>query len=97
MDIEQILKQGKGTIVDVRSYGEFMGGNVADSINIPLNEIPARLEELKTLECPVLFCCASGNRSGQAAYYCTQQGLDCANVGSWMDVNYYKSLDKEEV
>lgn len=97
MDIEQILKQGKGTIVDVRTYNEFLGGNVAGSILIPLNEIPARIEELKTLECPILFCCASGNRSGQAAHYASKHGLDCVNAGSWMDVNYYKSLDQAKV
>jgi hypothetical protein len=29
-----------------------MGGNVVDSINIPLNEIPERVEELKKLNAP---------------------------------------------
>jgi rhodanese-related sulfurtransferase len=43
-----------------------MGGNVVDSINIPLNEIPERVEELKKLNAPLILCCASGNRSGQA-------------------------------
>jgi rhodanese-related sulfurtransferase len=36
-----------------------------DSINIPLNEIPERVEELKKLNAPLILCCASGNRSGQ--------------------------------
>jgi rhodanese-related sulfurtransferase len=45
-----------------------MGGNVVDSINIPLNEIPERVEELKKLNAPLILCCASGNRSGQAQH-----------------------------
>ena len=50
MDIEKIIAENQCTIVDVRSYGEFLGGNVAGSINIPLNEIPERIEELKNNE-----------------------------------------------
>lgn len=91
MDIEKIIQENKGTIVDVRSFGEFSGGNVVGSINIPLQEITTRIEELKALEQPLILCCASGNRSGQAEHYLSQEGLECYNGGSWLDVNYYKS------
>lgn len=78
----------KQTIVDVRTPGEFMGGNVAGSINIPLQEIQERLDELKSLPQPIILCCASGGRSGQATAFLQRQGIDCVNGGSWMDVNY---------
>ena len=91
MTLENIIKEKKGTIVDVRSHEEFMGGHVAGSINIPLQTIPERVEELKGLHSPLILCCASGNRSGQAQHYLSQQGLDCYNGGSWLDVNYYQS------
>lgn len=78
----------KQTIVDVRTPGEFMGGNVAGSINIPLQEIQERLDELKSLPQPIILCCASGGRSGQATSFLQRQGIDCVNGGSWMDVNY---------
>ena len=91
MDIEKIIAENQGTIVDVRTYGEFLGGNVADSINIPLNEIPERIEELKKLKSPLILCCASGNRSGQAQHFLSQLGVECYNGGSWLNVNYYKS------
>ena len=87
-NIEKLIKSGKATIVDVRSAGEFMGGHVAGSINIPLQEIPKRLDELKKME-NIILCCASGNRSGQADLYLKQNGIKCENGGSWMDVNYY--------
>ena len=89
--MEKIIAENLGTIVDVRTYGEFSGGNVAGSINIPLNEIPARMEELKTLKAPLVLCCASGMRSGQAQNYLSQNNIECYNGGSWLDVNYYKS------
>ncbi len=86
--IEELIKTKKATIVDVRSHGEFMGGHVAGSINIPLQEIPHRLDEFKNMQ-NILLCCASGNRSGQAAYFLKQNGIACENAGSWMDVNCY--------
>jgi len=91
MEIEKIISENQGTIVDVRTYGEFMGGNVAGSINIPLNEIPERIDELKTLKAPLILCCASGGRSGQAQHFLSQQGVQCYNGGSWLNLNYYKS------
>ena len=91
MTFENIIKETIGTIVDVRSHEEFMGGHVAGSINIPLQTITDRMEELKNLSMPLILCCASGNRSGQAQHYLSQHGLDCYNGGSWLDVNYYQS------
>lgn len=80
------------TIIDVRSYAEFMGGHVAGSINIPLQEIPTRLEEIKAINQPIIFCCASGNRSGQATMFAKTNGIDCENGGGWLEVNYQLSL-----
>lgn len=91
MNVEQIIKEGRGTIVDVRTPEEFNGGNVVGSINIPLNQVQQRLEEIKNLEAPVVLCCASGGRSGQATQFLSQLGVDCCNAGSWLNVNYYQS------
>jgi phage shock protein E len=91
MSIEKIIKEKQGTIVDVRTPSEFMGGNVEGSINIPLQEIQQRIVELKNLKQPLVLCCASGGRSGQATQYLIQQGIECCNGGSWLDVNYYQS------
>lgn len=76
------------TVIDVRSPGEFMGGHVAGSINIPLGEIPVHLEEIRAMQQPIVLCCASGNRSGQATMWLKQNGVECTNGGSWIDVNF---------
>ncbi|MFN8286657.1 MAG: rhodanese-like domain-containing protein [Chitinophagales bacterium] len=86
--IETLIKKGEATIIDVRSPGEFMGGHVAGSINIPLQEVPARIEEFKKMK-NIVLCCASGNRSGQATSFLKQHGVECVNGGSWLDVNCY--------
>jgi hypothetical protein len=33
-----------------------MGGHVAGSINIPLNEIPHRMQEIQELKAPLVLC-----------------------------------------
>ena len=82
MNAEKIIKEKQGTIVDVRTTEEFRGGKVKGSINIPLQEIEKRLNELKALKQPLVLCCASGSRSGQATQYLMQQGIECCNAGS---------------
>jgi rhodanese-related sulfurtransferase len=75
------------TIIDVRTPEEFIGGSVAGSINIPLNQIQQQVEEIKQMQQPILVCCASGNRSGLATSYLLSTGIDCENGGSWLDIN----------
>lgn len=94
MNVEKIIKDNAGTVIDVRTREEFMGGSVSSSINIPLNEIPERVEEIKKLKQPLVLCCASGNRSGQAAYLLSQKGIECYNGGSWLEINFCQSQNK---
>ena len=87
MSIENIdIKEA--TIIDVRTPGEFMMGKVEESINIPLDEVPSRIEEFKTIEGDIILCCASGNRSGQATMFLQQNGLsNVYNGGGWQTVD----------
>ena len=78
----------KPTIIDVRTRAEFSGGNVAGSINIPIQELTERLSEIRNLSEPLILCCASGARSGQAAAYLKSNEINCENGGSWLEVNY---------
>ena len=91
MNIEKIIKEKQGTIVDVRTPSEFMGGNVSGSINLPLQEIQQRLDEIKNLKVPLVLCCASGARSGMATQFLSNLGIECYNGGSWLNVNAYQS------
>lgn len=74
-------------IIDVRTPAEFAGGHCPDAINIPLNEIPVRMDEIRVLApAAIILCCASGNRSGQAVAYLQKQGISCKNGGAWTDI-----------
>lgn len=84
--IKDALRKG-AIIIDVRHVNEYDQGRVPESINIPLNLIPSNIERIKGMERPVVLCCASGNRSGQAARILKSNGIKGVyNGGSWMSV-----------
>lgn len=74
------------TIIDVRTAEEFSFGNVPGSINIPMQEITMRLDEIRALPQPIVLCCASGNRSGHVLLFLQNNGISCENGGSWINV-----------
>ena len=65
---------------------EYNSGHVPGSINIPLSEIAAKVEEVKNMNQRIILCCASGNRSSQATNFLKSYGVDCENGGSWIEV-----------
>jgi phage shock protein E len=81
-----IVKEG-AFLVDVRSAGEFAGGNVKGSINIPLDQVANQLSKFKGKEQIVVFC-RSGNRSSQAKSILEKNGFtNVTNGGTWQNVN----------
>lgn len=84
--LKEIIKDG-AYLVDVRSPGEFAGGSAEGAVNIPLDQIANRADELKGKE-PIVVFCRSGNRSGQAKSILEQKGFkDVINGGTWEQVN----------
>lgn len=69
------------TIIDVREPYECAHGMVKNAINIPLNELPNRLGELKG---KVAFYCQTGARSAYATIIAKQQGLDAYNLEGYI-------------
>lgn len=86
VDMAQIINTG-AQIIDVRTPAEYAGGHVKGSINIPLNELPRKLNAIKK-DKPVITCCASGMRSASAATILKNNGYtEVYNGGSWLSVN----------
>lgn len=89
--MNEIINHPNATIVDVRTEGEFASGNVEGSINIPLDQVPHRVEEFKSMSKPLVVCCLSGGRSGQAVQFLKAQGVDeIYNGGGWSQVAVHK-------
>ena len=80
-NITEILEKKDVTVVDVRNTWEYKKGDVNNAVNIPLNEIPARIEEFRKLNGPVILYCRSGNRSGAAVNILRQAGITNVHNG----------------
>ncbi|MGE5518793.1 MAG: rhodanese-like domain-containing protein [Candidatus Dadabacteria bacterium] len=80
------LNEG-AVIIDVRSPQEYNSGHIKGSKNIPLNTLAARVDEIKSLNKPVITVCHSGMRSGSAKSFLEEKGLKVVNGGSWINVN----------
>ena len=65
-------------LVDVRSREEYAVAYIPGSINIPLDELPSRLNDVPNTTAYLL--CGSGKRSSQAAALLSGWGYDVVNV-----------------
>ncbi len=62
-------------LIDVRTPSEFKNGHVPGAINIPLDQLQARIDEIPT-DKPIVVICASGNRSQTGAKRLANAGYD---------------------
>jgi len=62
-------------LVDVREPWEVALARIAGSVAIPLNEIPARLQELDP-QAAIIVMCKLGGRSQRAAEFLAANGFD---------------------
>lgn len=68
------VQKAYSQFVDVRTPGEYSGGHAVRAINIPLGELPAKLDRLEKNE-PVYVICQSGRRSQEAAGILIRNGF----------------------
>lgn len=76
MTIRDLVKEKGATVIDVRSSWEYADGHVDGAVNIPLDEITQRVNEIQGMKAPYLLYCQSGNRSGMATSILQQSGVD---------------------
>ena len=87
VDFVELVKQG-ATIIDVRTKGEFAGGHINGSLNIPLDKLVGSIGKLKGKDKPIITCCASGSRSATAKGVLTSRGFNRVyNGGGWFSLN----------
>ena len=76
----------KKIVIDVRRPEEFAKGHAEGSINIPLNEIPERLDEIKKIKQPRVVVCGGGKRHIKAFELLKENGIESEKGGSWKNV-----------
>lgn len=74
--LSQLRETGEShTLVDIRSPMEILQGSIANSENIPMNQIPEHIDSFKNMDKVVLYC-RSGARSAHACAFLASQGLE---------------------
>lgn len=86
-DYKELVSKG-ALIIDVRTPGEYSDGHIKQSVNIPLNILPQKVNELKKKNKPIITVCRSGSRSGMAKSLLSKEGLEVYNGGAWVSLNH---------
>jgi rhodanese-related sulfurtransferase len=71
-------------ILDVRDDYEWVAGHTEGALHIPLDQLPARIEELDPDEDTYVIC-RTGGRSYRAAQWLVGMGYSALNVAGGMD------------
>jgi phage shock protein E len=70
------LVQAGARLVDVRTPDEFAAGHIPGAVNIPVQQLDARMSELQPKDTAVVVYCRSGHRSGNAARMLKNAGFN---------------------
>jgi rhodanese-related sulfurtransferase len=76
----QLVADG-ALLLDVRTSAEYAGGHLEGAVNIPVQELGARVAEVGAKSRPVVVYCRSGGRSCSAAGLLTKAGYQVVDVG----------------
>ena len=77
-DLDAIPRDGSATLLDVRTVGEYAGGHLDGFLNIPVDELRGRLDEVERGK-PVYVICQSGLRSYIACRILAGYGYEAYN------------------
>jgi len=91
-DVEKLPRDGSVFLLDTRTPFEVMNGKIDGFVNIPLDSLRQRINEIPK-DRPVFVHCHSGLRSYLACRILTGGGYDCYNLaGGW---RLYESVINE--
>ena len=93
LEATRLMNTGHALVLDIRDTGEFSGGRIPKSKNIPLAEIDKRLDEISRFkDKPVIVTCRTTTRSGSAARLLKQRGFAdvyqlAGGFGAWQQAS----------
>ena len=87
-DVQKYLDR-KAVVVDVRTKAEYVEGHLENSLHIVLDELEGEINQLKSLQKPIITCCRSGARSEKAKDLLKENNIDVINGGPWQNVEYF--------
>lgn len=76
-ELLDLAKAENTVVIDVRKVDEFAAGHIKDAINIPLEDLGAKMSELEALkDKDIVLYCNSGKRSGKFAEALIEKGFE---------------------
>ncbi len=86
-EVENAKANEKSVILDVRTAGEYKGGHIPNSINIPVDEIGNVAKKYSDKTTPLYIYCLSGARSAGATRILKDMGyetvVDMGGIGRY--------------
>ncbi len=92
-DVANLPRDNSVTLLDARTVREYEGGHIDGFVNIPVDELRERLDEIDRTK-PVYVICQSGLRSYIACRILAQNGFDCYNFSG--GYRFYASVIREK-
>lgn len=89
----QCMNREKGVVIDVCSATEFAESHIKGALNVPLDELEARLDKaVKNKSTPLILVCAAGARSKRAQAMAQKLGYEKVHslhggLKAWKDAN----------
>ncbi len=89
----QCMNREKGVVIDVCGADEYAQGHIKGAVNVPLNELEARLDKaVKNKSTPVIMVCAAGARSARAQAIAQKLGYEKVHslhggLKAWKEAN----------
>lgn len=87
-DLVALLKQEPLQLIDVRSHGEYAAAHLPGAMNVPLDQVEARIADLPQ-DRKIVLVCQSGNRATMACELIQHTGRDLSiltgGTAAWMD------------
>lgn len=93
LETTRLMNGGNALVLDIRDTGEFSGGRIPKSKNIPLAEIDKRIDEISRFkDKPVIITCRTNNRAASAAKLLKQRGFTdvyqlAGGFGAWQQAS----------
>lgn len=89
----ELPRDGRVTLLDVRTAAEYERGHIDGFVNIPVDELRERIGEIDT-DKPAYLICQSGLRSYLATRILKQKGIDCYNFSGGF--GFYRTVVLDE-
>ena len=83
IEVDAVASRADAVLLDVREPGEWLAGHAPSTVNIPMGEVPSRLDAIDSAR-TIICICRSGNRSGRVTAFLRAQGVDAINMTGGM-------------